>query len=364
MSTLLATAAAAKTTLTIKGHDYAAEPIDPVESGSAAFRLVKASGETYDVIRDHAQMVVCDCPSYVTRFAGTKGTCKHGTALIAAGLLRAPSPVPNAPASTSTSTRFRIGQPAPAPVTRQDRARASYFGLKLPAEATPAPVVTPTAPVVPEGWGVIEPEPAPAPAPAPVVIDDTPTVEIRPADVRLAEDAVLFLTESALDLIDDGDMEGAYAIGTTLDLENAELVASFFRVAVEAEGTTWSSWLTSCLTGMPSRGVVPELALTIVESPAIDEEGPRPELVPTGPSEEMDAHRLGYELVGLGENPRAPEGKSFPWLVAFYEGVIEAEGDRATEAWIASVQADRREEAMLAHAFRDEEFCPALGYDF
>jgi hypothetical protein len=67
-----------------------------------AWRLDKRSGdgEVYDVHRTVNGLVVCDCPSYETTFKGTADTCKHGKALVAMGLLDAPSwsaPVEAAP---------------------------------------------------------------------------------------------------------------------------------------------------------------------------------------------------------------------------------------------------------------------------
>jgi hypothetical protein len=82
--------------LTIALNRYAAVPIPPGEDGTAAWRLRKESGEVYDVIRDRDGLVCCDCPSYEVTFRNTEKMCKHGRALVAAGMLDAPDPVPRA----------------------------------------------------------------------------------------------------------------------------------------------------------------------------------------------------------------------------------------------------------------------------
>jgi len=100
MTTMIQNAPAVKPTmLTIKGNAYSVSPINPVEEGTAAYRLDKQRGEgVYDVVRGHDGLVVCDCPDYVCRHAGTAGLCKHGRALIEAGMIEAPCPIPVKPA--------------------------------------------------------------------------------------------------------------------------------------------------------------------------------------------------------------------------------------------------------------------------
>jgi hypothetical protein len=61
------------------------------------------------------------------------------------------------------------------------------------------------------------------------------------------------------------------------------------------------------------------------------------------PTPEMEMERLGYELGNAGENARAPEGRSFAELVAFYSGFLQGRADLEAEynAWLESVEADR-----------------------
>jgi hypothetical protein len=153
MSILTAQPPAAKSiTLNIRGLAYRVEPIDPGEEGTAAYRVSKQRGEgVYDVVRTHEGLVICDCPSYVCTFEGTAETCKHGMALVQAGLLQAPRPVPT--------------KPAVAPVTPADVKRAAYFGLRIPAPGKAAPVAVEApaklAPVVEPLVPVVEVETAP-----------------------------------------------------------------------------------------------------------------------------------------------------------------------------------------------------------
>lgn len=72
---------------------YQVEPVAPGEFGTKAFRLAKkgADGAVYDVIRTHAGLVECDCPSYEATHRGTISACKHGRALVQLGLLDAPA---------------------------------------------------------------------------------------------------------------------------------------------------------------------------------------------------------------------------------------------------------------------------------
>ena len=79
---------------------YMVEPIPAGEFGSKAFRITKKSDRSvYDVVRTHDGLVACDCPDYEIRRKGmTAEPCKHGKALVAMGLLDAPTAVANAPA--------------------------------------------------------------------------------------------------------------------------------------------------------------------------------------------------------------------------------------------------------------------------
>src|SRR3954449_5715019 len=77
-------------TIEISDHRYSADPLDPGEDGTRAFRLSKHSGDhaVYDVLRTHSGILECSCPDYVVRHAGNgHGTCKHGRALVELGLM-------------------------------------------------------------------------------------------------------------------------------------------------------------------------------------------------------------------------------------------------------------------------------------
>lgn len=95
--------------LTIKGTAYDVAPLDAGECGSRAFRLTKADGAAYDVVRT-AHTVECDCGDYEFRHRGTAGLCKHGRALVALGLVEAPAEAP--PAAFVEAVREAIGDPA------------------------------------------------------------------------------------------------------------------------------------------------------------------------------------------------------------------------------------------------------------
>ena len=108
-------------TLSIKGNAYRVSEIDPGECGVSAVRLIKlVDGEVYDLIRTRADVVECSCPDFVRRHEGKGTVCKHGAAMVARGFL------PAAPVEV---------EQAVAPITARDRARASYFGIRLPAVA-------------------------------------------------------------------------------------------------------------------------------------------------------------------------------------------------------------------------------------
>jgi hypothetical protein len=80
----------------IDGVTYAIEGLDPGGCGTEAVRLVKTTdGKTYDVVRDHYGLVLCDCPHYEYRLKGNSaGMCKHGSAGVKLGLIKAPTPIP------------------------------------------------------------------------------------------------------------------------------------------------------------------------------------------------------------------------------------------------------------------------------
>ena len=78
---------------------YHVTPIPAHESGTRAVRLEKTNGDKaiYDVIRNHDNLIACDCPSYVMQHDGKGTLCKHGQALVTLGLIPAPIPIPNPP---------------------------------------------------------------------------------------------------------------------------------------------------------------------------------------------------------------------------------------------------------------------------
>jgi hypothetical protein len=84
--------------LTIKAVPYSVEEIPAGEHGTIAFRLVKLEGDeaVYDVVRTWYGTVECDCGDYQFRRKGlTLSPCKHGKALVDAGLIEAPSVEPD-----------------------------------------------------------------------------------------------------------------------------------------------------------------------------------------------------------------------------------------------------------------------------
>jgi len=94
--------------LAIDHQVYQVEPIPAGEFGTKAFRLEKKStGAVHDVIRTNAGLVECSCPSYEVTYRNTLGTCKHGSALVAMGLLDAPSAK-----AVSTPAPIAVAMPA------------------------------------------------------------------------------------------------------------------------------------------------------------------------------------------------------------------------------------------------------------
>src|SRR4051794_10681541 len=80
--------------LAVDHQTYLVEPIRGIQDPAIlkAFRLVKKSDdEVYGVGGPADGLVTCDCMSYVSTFAGTCDTCKHGKAMVALGLLDAPA---------------------------------------------------------------------------------------------------------------------------------------------------------------------------------------------------------------------------------------------------------------------------------
>ena len=81
-------------TLAIYGFGYTVRLIDAGECGTVAYEMHRTdTNHTYHVIRTHHGLVKCDCGDYLFRHDGTASTCKHGSALVAKGLMAAPSPI-------------------------------------------------------------------------------------------------------------------------------------------------------------------------------------------------------------------------------------------------------------------------------
>jgi hypothetical protein len=127
MSTLAVNAAS----VTIKGQSYGVEEIPPGEDGTRAFVLTKANGTSYAVIRTHAGLVECDCPDYEARHRGLDClTCKHGKALVEAGLLDAPRP------AMPTATSGPPGSMARRPARRSRRPARMFRASRRPEPGT------------------------------------------------------------------------------------------------------------------------------------------------------------------------------------------------------------------------------------
>jgi hypothetical protein len=94
------------------GTAYAVEPIDPGPEGTRAYRLQKlcGGGDVYDVVRTWYGIIECTCGDYTYRRQGlTASPCKHGRALVEAGLLAPPEPC-TPPAHAAPSVRGSGGR--------------------------------------------------------------------------------------------------------------------------------------------------------------------------------------------------------------------------------------------------------------
>ncbi|WP_422932217.1 hypothetical protein [Singulisphaera sp. PoT] len=144
---------------------YTVESIPAGEFGSKAFRITKKSdGSVYDVCRTHDGLVACDCPDYEIRRKGmTAEPCKHGKALVAMGLLEAPTAVANAPT---------VVAPAAEPCCPADEVEPCSACLHSAAPAVVAEVVE----VGTVGTPTLAEQPAQVEATQPEAIEPTATV--------------------------------------------------------------------------------------------------------------------------------------------------------------------------------------------
>jgi hypothetical protein len=360
MSILTATRSDVKpTTLLIKGLAYSVSKIDPGEEGTAAFRLDKVHGEgVYDVVRTHDGLVRCDCPSYVMTFEGTASTCKHGRALVEAGYLDRPSPIANIPAPVASKAAVR-------PITRQDQVAARTWGLKLPVDApmvveAPAPIVAvveASAPIVvaellpaepqadddlPESgrsWKGFDDDSQWELSPDAEPIVEVPAPAYTPSTgladrLWMAETTALLITLDAINGVEWADSaEGRDfdpdAVFDRLEPANRESFATYLRM-IGSPVATWHDWLDLCWAGSPVRFPEPT--------------GPRPtRLDRFTPTAAMELEYLGYQLGLAGDDARAPEGRSFSELVAFYGGFLAGRAELEVEYndWLDSIEADR-----------------------
>jgi hypothetical protein len=282
MTTMIQIDPAVKPTLPmveIKGATYSVETISPGECGVSAARVTKLVNGESYDVI-RTRLNVVECTC-------PDYVCRHegkGTLCkhAASMVARGFLPTPDAP---PTMPGYR-----PAPVTSADRKRASYFGLRIPA---PAPVVV-EAPAV---------APIEAPAPAPVEADD-------PGD-------------SWETWQDDATWE----LGP--DAQPIEPV-TFLHPENFADAPAGQEWVAIT----PRAGVLRDVEPT----------GPRPTRIDRfTPTPEMEMEHLGHELGFAGEDARAPEGRTFPELVAFYGGWLAGRADQQVEfnAWLDSVEADR-----------------------
>jgi hypothetical protein len=381
------TLSATLTEVEIKGATYAVEPIPAGEFGVSAIRVVKlVNGESYTLLRTNDNRLECTCPDFVCRHEDKGTCCKHLSYAVANGLLpmAAPAVAPS--------------RPAVAPITRKDIAAARMFGLRLPVapiavepipgrvvvavvEVAPvAPVIEPTVEVNPrDSWpdwtdegfwtitdeasAAVEPTVAPAfvaePLPAepnPVEFQDVaepalvpygwgevdlpiepaPIVaEPTPIDAKLAEDATIFLTGCAWDLLEEDRDDQADRIWDGLEVENRELVEAFLA-SVGLAGKTWVQWLDTCMSGTPVFFPLPAPAPRVEARPSRRER--RHSILD-------EANFLGWELGYGGENPLAPANWSALRLAHFYLGVAsgQAELHQETEdehhAWLDALEA-------------------------
>ncbi len=87
-------APAGPTRFAINGFTYTASEVPAGECGTVAYELHRLdTNHRYHVIRDHYGLVKCDCPDFLFRCDGTGQTCKHGSKLVAMGMVPAPTPV-------------------------------------------------------------------------------------------------------------------------------------------------------------------------------------------------------------------------------------------------------------------------------
>ena len=219
--------------LTIRGVVYHVEPFTG-QDGTQVVRLSKqgGKGETYNVSRGDDAEVVCDCPDFEYSKIGTGQPCKHGRAVVEAGLLKATAPriADPAPAvapvksehcsevapvksdnvSDSAPRPFGLVEPPtdnviggpPRQWSEAEWARAVYFhlnipqGMRRPSAPTPVPAEIPRnceeftpaptfEPSTPGAWDLTSIELAPAvevPAETTPIGTIPPVVEVEPDD--------------------------------------------------------------------------------------------------------------------------------------------------------------------------------------
>jgi hypothetical protein len=94
---IMSTSTVAPATLTIADKSYDVEKLPDGPDGEKVVRLSAhhSAAGVYDVSRGNDGLVRCDCPHYTFRLEGTTALCKHGDAVVRAGMIGAPAPVVN-----------------------------------------------------------------------------------------------------------------------------------------------------------------------------------------------------------------------------------------------------------------------------
>lgn len=191
-------------TIEIKGTRYAVARIEHGPDGTAAYRLVKLGGknEVYDVLRTHFGLIECTCPHYELRLKGnTVASCKHGDALVKAGLLEAPA--------------FDAGNPQPAAIDLgDDDATELAVDFEIPAaaagETITCEVIEPTEEDWADYWQFSEAVDASEPEPSEPLLPFADWIETQAAYFRsLGTEAAAWLAGKVDDLAADARFMGA-----------------------------------------------------------------------------------------------------------------------------------------------------------